>query len=118
MTYQGVRARPIASEKGRFFAVSHVRLDAAGHVSAVRWNEVDAKSDHDVSAPVVAAVADVVDALHDGAQVAAVFAGANPALPERLFVVLEHDDGSESIALDATASPGRNLADIVKLGEH
>jgi hypothetical protein len=117
LTYQGVRARPIASENGRYFAVSQVRLDAAGHVSDVRWNEVDAKSDHDASAPVSAAVADVVDALHDGAQVAAVFAAADPALPERLFVVLEHGDGSESIALDSAASPGRGLSDIVQFGD-
>ena len=78
----------------------------------VRWREVNAASDLDVGASVVASAADVVDAIHDGAQVAAMFFGPSADLPQRLFIVIEHQDGTEALALDGPSSPGRNLADI------
>ncbi|MEB0059730.1 MULTISPECIES: hypothetical protein [unclassified Variovorax] len=112
MTYQGERARPSATERGRFFAVSSVRLGGSGHVMDVCWREVNAASDLDVGASVVASAADVVDAIHDGAQVAAMFSGRSADLPQRLFIVIEHQDGTEALALDGPSSPGRNLADI------
>jgi hypothetical protein len=111
MTYQGERARPIASEKGRFFEVSKVRIGPDGHVSDVLWGEVDAGSDRNVGSLVVATAAEVVDAIHDGAQVAAVFASKGHP-PERAFVIALHEDGGECIAFDDAASPGRNLSDI------
>lgn len=117
MSYQGERARPMASESGRFFAVSKIRVGADGHVSDVLWSELNAASDRDVGARVVVPVADVVDAIHDGAKVAAVFPASGAPLPDRLFVVFEHDDGTESIALDDPPSPGRNLDDIVSLDD-
>ena len=33
MTYQGERARPMVSERVRFFEVSKIRLGSNGHVS-------------------------------------------------------------------------------------
>ena len=44
MTYEGVRARPLASENGRLFEVSKVRIGPDGRVSDVLWGEVDADS--------------------------------------------------------------------------
>jgi len=117
MTYQGERARTPAIEAGRCFEVLKVRLDADGHISDVLWSEVDARSGHDVAAKVVAPTADVVDAIHDGAQVAAVFVATAARLPKRPFVVFEHGDGREGIALDATPTPGRTLADIARLDD-
>ena len=111
MTFQGERARPMASENGRFFEVSKVRVGPDGHVSDVLWGEVDAGSDRKVGALVVATTAEVVDAIHDGAQVAAVFS-AKDRLPERAFVIVEHEDGRECIAFDDASSPGRNLNDV------
>jgi len=115
MTFQGERARPIASESRRFFEVSKVRLDGDGHVSAVLWGEVNSASDLDVGPPVVAPVAEVVDAIHDGAQVSALFTATQPPLPERLFVVFEHADGRSCIVLDDAVAPGRQLTDIARL---
>ena len=60
MTYQGERARPMASEKGRVFEVSKVRIGADGHVSDVLWVEVDSGSDQDVGTRVLASAAEVV----------------------------------------------------------
>ena len=116
MTYQGERARPMASESGRSFEVSKVRLGADGRVVDVMWAEVDASTDRQVGAGVVVPVADVIDAIHDGARVTAMFpasAHQSPRLrPEREFVVVEHGDGRESIAFDETPSQGRELSDM------
>jgi len=114
MTYQGELARPVASENGRFFAVSKVRIGSDGHVSDVLWSEVNAGSDKDVGDGVVASVAEVVDAIHDGAQVSAVFSAAH-RLPERTFVIVVHENGKECIIFDGAPSPGRNVTDLDSL---
>ena len=100
MTYQGERTRQLPGEKGRFFEVSKVRIGADGHVSDVLWGEVDAGTDRDVGARVVATAAEVVD-----------------HLPERAFVIVEHEDGRECIAFDGAPSPGRNVADLASLDD-
>jgi len=119
MSYQGARARPLATENGRLFEVSKVRIGADGHVSAVLWGELDANSDQHVGVLVVAPSADVVDAIHDGAQVAAVFASTEASgpkhLPMRMFAIVEHEDGRECIAFEGPPSPGRELVDMVNL---
>ena len=117
MTYQGERARPMASENGRYFEVSKVRIGRDGHVSDVLWAEVDAGSDRDVGTRVLASAAEVVDAIHDGAQVAAVFPSANAPVPERAFVIVEHEDGRECIAFADADSPGRSLSDLESLDD-
>jgi hypothetical protein len=116
MTYQGERARPMATENGRFFAVSKVRIGPEGHVSDVLWGEVHAGSDRAVGALAEATAAEVVDAIHGGAQVAAVFPSPN-RLPERSFVVVEHNDGRECIAFDGAPSAGRNVTDMDSLDD-
>ena len=119
MTYEGVRARPMASESGRLFEVSKVRIGPDGHVSDVLWGELDAGSDQHVGTHVVASAAEVVDAIHDGAQVAAVFlsteSGRPKHLPMRTFVIVEHEDGRECITFEGPPSPGRELVDMVSL---
>jgi hypothetical protein len=119
MTYKGERARPMVSENGRFFEVSKIRLGADGHVRDVLWGEVDAGSDRNVGVRVLASAAEVVDAMHDGAQVAAVFSTKDRRSehraayrPERAFVIVLHEDGRECITFDEASSPGRNLIDI------
>ena len=99
MTYQGARARSRDSETGHFFAVSKVRLDSFGQVTHVLWNEVNTKSNSDLSSAALVSVADVVDAIHAGAQVAAVFQGWLPHVPEHLFEIIAHRNGGETIAL-------------------
>lgn len=114
MTYQGERARPMASETGRFFEVSKVRIGADGHCTDVLWGEVGAGANREVGAAVAATADEVVDAIHDGATVTARFA-PHGHLPERAFVVVEHEDGRECIALGGASSPGRNLEDLDRL---
>lgn len=117
MTYQGTRAREADDESKRVYEVSKIRLADDGRISHVLWAEVDARSAHDVSAPALVPVADVVDAIHGGAQVAAVFEHAHGGNPERAFVVVAHDDGREAIGFDGAPSPGRELGDIDTLDE-
>jgi hypothetical protein len=104
------------SESGRLFKVSKVRIGPDGHVSDVLWGEVEGRSDRRVGAPVAATAAEVVDAIHDGARVVAVFPSPD-RMPERAFVVVEHGDGRECIAFDQASSPGRNLRDIDGLAD-
>jgi len=121
MTYQGERAKAMAGEQGRCFEVSKVRIGADGHVSEVLWSEVGGGSDRDVGTRVLAAAAEVVDAIHDGAQVAAIFAASEvdrpKHRPERAFVIVEHQDGRECIAFEGLPSPGRDLVDMVGLDD-
>lgn len=118
MTYQGQRARPIASEARRVFAVSEVRIDADGRVSDVLWTEVGGPPDQEAGARALAPVADVVDALRDGAQVLAVFPASKGKLPDRALVVVEYEDGMESIAFDHMLPPlGQDLADMTQLDD-
>ena len=104
----------MASERGRTFEVSKVRIGPDGHVSDVLWSEVDVKTDSAVGARVLATAAEVVDAIHEGAQVEAAFQ-AGDHLPERGFVIVLLEDGRECIALDGPPSPGRNLTDLDSL---
>ena len=81
---------------------------------------MDAGSDRDVGARVLATAAEVLDAIHDGAQVDVVFSSTGSRSthrPERAFVVVEHQDGRECITFDGTSSPGRNLGDIDALDD-
>lgn len=114
MTYQGERSRPMASESGRFFEVSKVRMGADGHVSEVLWGEVNTGNDRSVGPQVLATAAEVVDAIHDGAQVLAVFP-APDALPDRAFAIFLHQDGRECITLAGAPSLGRELLDLARL---
>jgi hypothetical protein len=105
----------MASESGRAFEVSRVAVGPDGTISRVLWSEVGAKSDADVGARVLASVSEVLDAIHAGARVAAVFEGRDEPLPERIFVVVEHEDGHESLAFEDGPSPGREMSDILAL---
>ena len=42
MTRKGERARPMASESGRFLEVSKVRIGHDGHLGDVLWGEAGA----------------------------------------------------------------------------
>jgi len=114
MTYQGERSRPMATENGRYFEVSKLRMGTDGQVSEVLWCEASMGSDHALGTRVVAAASEVVDAMHDGAQVAAVFSSQDRC-PARSFTIVEQADGRECLAFDGAPSPGRNLADIETL---
>ncbi len=119
MSYQGVRARAEADESGRVFAISKVRLDQAGGVTDVLWAEINTKSNLDASTPMVVPVADVIDAIHDGAEVSAVFPERIGAMPDYRFEVIEFTNGLEAIHLvgshGSAHEPPLKLRDLARL---
>ena len=115
MTYQGAKSRELLQEPTRVFAVSKVRLDGDGRVTDVLWGVIDKRSNHWVSPAALAPVAEVVEAIHNGDQVLALFPTNGGRLPEREFEVVEFDDGTETIELDASNAPAPELRDMVQL---
>jgi hypothetical protein len=114
-SYKGAKARGLLREPMSVFAVSKVRLDVDGRVTDVLWGVIDKKSNHWVSAAAPGTVADVVEAIHNGDQVLALFPTNGGRLPEREFDVVEFDDGTETIELDAANEPAPGLRDMVQL---
>ena len=115
MTAKGTHERIQATERNRVFAVSAVRLDAAQHVVEVLSAEVDEKSNLGVSTAVRATASDVINAIHAGQQILAVFPKTRGHRPDRSFVVLEHDNGSETLALAGSNARDRQLGDLAAL---
>jgi hypothetical protein len=97
------------------FAVSKVRLDADGRVAGVFWARVDTHKNEWAEPEAEAPVQAVVDALHAGAQVFALFPSEHGHLPERRFVVVDYDNGWRSIALDGAATHEREVHDMGRI---
>jgi hypothetical protein len=117
MTYRGDRSRELDTEQGRVFEVSKVRLAPNGGVADVLWVEVNPASGLDVGADVLATEAEVIDAIHDGASVLALFKAHEPPLRKRNFVIALQQDGSERIAFAGPPIPGRALEDVARIDE-
>jgi hypothetical protein len=117
MTAKGTHERIQSKEIVRVFAVSGVRLDATGLVSDVLWAEVNERSNLGVSAAVRASASEVITAIHAGQQVLAVFPKTHGHRPDRSFIVREHADGQETLALEGPDAPERELGDLVVLQE-
>ena len=97
------------------YAVSKVRLDRDGRVRAVLWGQVDTGKNDWMSGEAVAPVKDVVDAIHNGDAVFALFPAEHGHLPERCFVVVEYDNGWETIALEGNPTYEREVHDMDRL---
>jgi hypothetical protein len=108
------RSHAAGSKAGRMLEVSKVRIGPHGRITAVLWGEVDAWVDQVVGARVEADTAAVIDAIHAGDHVSAVFLHPH-RLPSRPFVVVGHLDGHPHLALEGPPSPGRNVADLATL---
>ena len=89
-----------------------VCIGVDGLVCGVLWTGINGTTDQDVSARVVASVA---DAIHNSAQVVALLSSSKKQLPERAFVIVEHQSGRECIAFNNLPLSVRNLADIASL---
>jgi hypothetical protein len=113
--YQGAHARDLLRDSASVFAVSKIRIDVDGRVSEVLWGVIDKKSNHWVSQAALAPVAEVVEAIHNGDQVLALFPTNDGRLPERQFEVVDFDDGTETIELDASNASAPGMRDMVQL---
>lgn len=121
MAYKGIRARPAEGETKRYFSVSKVRLNDEGFATHVMWSEIDSRANLDVTETLVAPVADVVDALHDGAQVRVVLGPPHTALQVQTLEVVCRADGIQTLALARRPGVARarqfSLQDIAKLDD-
>lgn len=115
MTYRGERSRELATEEGRVFEVSEVRLAKDGQVLDVLWGEVNSASGLDVGAKIQTTAAEVMDAIHDGAVVVALFDTSEVHLRKRPFVIVLLPEGGERLVLAGPAVPGHELADLRRL---
>jgi hypothetical protein len=108
-------AVPLASDPVTFYAVSQVRLGPGPRVLEVVWGQVDPLGNRWSTDEVPAPVADVVAAIHNGDPVFALFRGQLGHAPQRRFVVVEHDDGQETIVLDGPSGspPGLEAMDRI-----
>ena len=97
------------------FAVSRVRLDDGGRITAVLWGEVDTVRNSWATPEIVAAVAAAVDALRAGDLVFALFPSTHGHVPERRFVIADYDGDRETIVLDGPATHEREVHDMDRL---
>lgn len=100
------------------FAVSKVRLDKDGRATAVFWGRVDTAKNQWATAEVVAPVREVVEAIHAGDQVFALFPSEHGHVPDRQFMVVDYDNGWETIALMGPSTHEREIHDMERLDAH
>ena len=115
MTAKGTHERIQSKEIVRVFAVSGIRLDGTGQVAEVLWAEVNEKSNLAVSGAVRAPASEVITAIHAGQQVLAVFPKTHGDRPDRSFIVREHANGRETLALEGPQAIGRELGDLTAI---
>ena len=115
---RGEKARLFERDFMSAFAVSKIDLDTDGRVTQVLWGVIDKKSNRWVSAEELAPVADVVAAIQNGDQVLAIFPPTAGGLPEREFVVVEFDDGTETIDLVEVSGPAPRIHDMGRIDLH
>jgi hypothetical protein len=97
------------------YAVSKVRLDNDGRVTHVLWGKVDTQKNQWAAGEHEAPVIEVVDAIHNGDQVYALFPSTHGHLPDGRFVTVSYGNGWETIALDGPPIDEREVHDIDKL---
>lgn len=112
MTYRGERARELPTEQGRVFEVSRARLTAEGQVQDVLWREVNTASGLNVGAAVQATAAEVMDAIHDGAGVVALFKTSGSRLRKRPLVIVIQPAGGERLTFEGPPVQGSELVDL------
>jgi hypothetical protein len=96
-------------------AVSRVRLDPDGRVTAVEWGAVDPVTHRFIAPTSTAKVADVVAALDAGDLVVALFPSGDDWVPGGHFMVVDYDIGWRTIALEELPSLDREVHDMARL---
>ena len=115
MTAKGTHEHIQSNEINRVFAVSALRLDAVDHVVEVLWAEVNEKSNLGVAKATRAPASEVINAIHAGQRVLAVFPKTHGHRPDRSFVIQEQKDGSETLALEGANAIDRELGNLSAL---
>jgi hypothetical protein len=117
MPFQGACALLSKPEQVSVFLVAKLRSDPRGRIESVLLTEMDRRTRMLLSAEEVP-VSEVIDLIHSGHSVCAMFASRQEREVDRRFAVALAGDGQETIVLDGPATPGRELRDIVGYNEH
>lgn len=96
-------------------AISKVRLDKDGRITAVYWGRVDTDRNEWAEPESVASVDAVVAALLAGDAVFALFPATHGHLPDRRFIVVDYDNGWQSITLEGAPTHEREVHDMDRL---
>lgn len=97
-------------------AVAKVRLDDDGRVTGVEWGPVDTLTNEWHTEPQIADVQEVVDALHRGEDVYALFATSHGMMPMRRFRTVTYDNGWQTVNLDGQATHEHEIHDMLHVG--
>ncbi|RQP21872.1 phosphatidylserine/phosphatidylglycerophosphate/cardiolipin synthase [Piscinibacter terrae] len=96
-------------------AVTKVRLDDDGRVTGVEWGRVDTINNQWETGPAVADVIDVVDAIHAGDAVFALFSTAAGMVPGQRFITVAYATGWETITLDGAPVHEREIHNMARI---
>ncbi len=94
------------------FAVSRVRLDKDGRVKHVLWGRVSTRANAWAGPESEAPVKQVVNASHAGHRVFALFPSEHGHVPERRFIVVDYDNGWETVSLAGPPTHEREIHDM------
>ena len=98
-------------------AVSKVRLDADGRVTAVFWGRVDPQRNDWAADETVAPVGALGQAQHHRDAEFALFPSVHGHLPDRRFIAVTYDNGWETIALEGKPTFEREVHDMDRLDD-
>lgn len=97
------------------FAVSKVRLDDDGRVTAVHWGEVDTERNDWAGPEHEAPASEVVRVIGEGHQVFALFPSTHGHLPDRRFRVIDYDGAWQTVGLDGPPTFEREVHDMERI---
>jgi len=98
------------------YAVSRVRLDQDGRVTHVLWGRVNTTTNSWAGPESEVPVKQVVYAIHAGDSVFALFPSEHGHVPERRFIVVDYDNGWETVSLEGPPTHEREIHDMDRLG--
>lgn len=99
------------------YAVSAVRLDSDGRITAVEWGRVNTSTNQWESEPEQASVAEVVQAIEAGDPIFSLFPTDSGLVPGLPFMVVEYDNGWKTINLDGHPTFDREVHDMQRMSE-
>lgn len=97
------------------YAVSRVRLDKDGRVTHVLWGRVNTAANAWAGPESEVPVKQVVNAILAGGRVFALFPTEHGHVPERRFIVVDYDNGWETVSLAGPATHEREIHDMDRI---
>lgn len=94
-------------------AVAKVRLDGDGRITGVEWGPVNTETNEWHTEPQIADVSEVVNAVHRGEDVYALFPTAHGMMPMRRFRIVTYDNGWQTVTFDGAVTHEHEIHDML-----